>query len=121
MAQQRRRAGRIPHRESLPALGNKTLEPPSIELPFLDTKQVAQSARLEHIDAQRLAQPGDVDVNRLARVGRRRSRPELLDQAVAGHDLIRAKKNRLSRSVFLRPPSVTGSPSRVTSSGPRIR
>ena len=102
-------------------LADQLLEAPDVELPLMHAEDVAGTRRLQDVLAERLAQPRDVHLDGLARGRRRRPRPQVLDEAVAETTSFARRSSRLSSSLFLRPPSVTGSPSRLTSNGPRIR
>ena len=65
-----------------------------VQLVVVDPEAVAavrSRDRVVTVPSQRLAQLGDVDVDRLLRGRRRRRPPELVDQALAGDEFVRVQ------------------------------
>ncbi len=75
-------------RLALLARGGQPLESGEVELVLLDAQQVARRARLDTLLAERLAELGDVDLERLPPALRCLLVPECIDQAIGRHDLV---------------------------------
>src|SRR5205823_9340520 len=75
--------------------GKELLQARGVEPLGIDLEAVAPVRgrdRVVTVAGQRLAQLGDVDVDGLPRRGRRRLAPELVDQALAGDELVRVQE-----------------------------
>ena len=89
-----RRSRRLRFHE-IPAFGRKPLEPPGVDSLVVDPEHVPRRLRREHATVfwvDSLAQPGNEVLQHLRRSGRALLAPELLDQAVARHDLVGVKR-----------------------------
>ena len=84
-----------------------------------DEKLAGLAARA--VGLQHLAKLGDMDLKRLGRGLRRGAAPELIDQPVGGHDLVRVQKQDREQAALLLPSQGTDLPFSWTSSGPRMR
>ena len=85
-----------------PRLGHQALEPVQIDAIRLDAELVSAGAGDDHVTAERLAELGDVRLQDLRRGGRRTARPEILDQPVARHGLVRVQQQDCQESAWLR-------------------
>ena len=83
-----RRVGRQPAPEQAPSLVHQVLEAMEIEGVRLDPEDVARRPRRQHVGEKRLAEARDVDAQRAGGDRGRVLAPELVDQLVAGHDLV---------------------------------
>src|SRR5262245_16732982 len=75
-----------------PSLLLQSLETLEVELALLDVDEVAGLPRHDPLPTQRLAQLGDVYLQRLPRRLRRALRPQRVDQAIPGNDPVRAQQ-----------------------------
>ena len=103
-----------PEREGLPQalgcgrrlcpsrLGHETLEAVQIETIRLDAELVARRPGDDRLVAERLAELGDVRLQDLRRRGRRTTGPEILDQPVARHGLVRVQEQDRQERTWLR-------------------
>ena len=85
-----------------PGAADQRFEALQVELAWLDDEPVAGSARLDSAGAERLAEPGDVDLERLDRRGRRLLAPERVDQGLARHRFARAQQQSRQDRALLR-------------------
>jgi hypothetical protein len=103
-----------PERQSLAELGggrgrlgttrlrHQPLESSEIELVPIDAQDVAGRASGEHVAAERLAQPPDLDLDDLRRGRRRTFPPEPVDQLVGRDDLVRMQQEQREQRALLR-------------------
>ena len=104
-----------------PRLGDEILEPLQVELAWFDVERISRATRLDPVTAQELAQLRDVHLEGCARGVGRLPAPQLVDQALAGHDSFACSRSSASTARCWVPPSFRSRPSSSTSSGPRIR
>jgi hypothetical protein len=86
--------------------GKQLAEAPGVQLVEVDPEAVAAVCGLDRVVAvlsQRLAKLGDVDIDGLLRRRRGRRAPELVDQSLAGDELIRVQKQNRKDEPLLRP------------------
>ena len=76
------------------SIAEQLLEAGKIELRGLDLEEIAGRPRDEPALAQLLSQPRDVYLDALGRRRRRLVPPELVDQAVGRHDLVRVQEQQ---------------------------
>jgi hypothetical protein len=83
--------------------GDRALEPDRVELVGRQLEHVPVGVRRDRVPAvgELFAQQGDVDLNGLDRTGRRVLAPELVDQALPGHDLVRVEEQHREQSLLL--------------------
>jgi hypothetical protein len=79
----------------------QTLEASEVELVLCHPQAVAGRPRLQALLAERLAQPGDVHLQRLLGRLRRLVLPQGLDQAVTRDDLVRVQKQNGEQGALL--------------------
>jgi hypothetical protein len=88
--------------EVLPRARDQRLEALEVELARLEDDPVARAACLDPVGAQRLAQPGDVDLERLDRRGRRFLAPQRVDEGVARDRRAGPQQQRRQQRALLR-------------------
>jgi hypothetical protein len=121
LAEQARGRGGAPGSELPAGAADQRFEALQVELAGLEDDPVARAACLDPLGAERLPEPGDVDLERLDRRGRR-----LLAQSASTRESRgtaspeRSSSAASSARCFGRPRSI-GPPSARTSTGPRIR
>jgi hypothetical protein len=87
-------------RHRAPAVGEKLLEALGVQAAGLDPEQIPPGVRqqdraglaLRPARLERLSEPGHVDLQGARRCRRRSRTPEIIDEAIAGDDLVRAQQ-----------------------------
>ena len=102
-------------------LGHEALEAVQIEAARLDAELVAPRPRDDHVVAERLAELGDVRLQDLRRSGRRAAGPEILDQPVARHGLVRVQEQDRQERTWLRRVQRDNAPVRLPLRAARVR
>ena len=101
-APERERRLRVAAREEAARLPGPLLEAGQVEVAGVELEQVAARTRPDHVCLrQRAAQAGDVHLQRLRGVGGRRLRPEQLDQAAGGDDVVRVQEQERQQRPLL--------------------
>jgi hypothetical protein len=81
--------------EPAPALGDEPLEPVRVDLLGIERQLVAALARHhDPVAPERLAQPRDLDLDRLRSAGRRSLAPELVDQPIGAERLVAVEQEK---------------------------
>ena len=83
---------RRPRRVRAAGFVDESVEPLEIELPVARDEQVSGRARLDHAVPEELAQLRDVDLDAAQAACGRVVRPDLVEQAIGGHDGVRAQE-----------------------------
>jgi hypothetical protein len=89
-----------------PRLFEETFESTQVELVRLDLEQIAGRPGEQDLGAKRLAELRHVHLKRVHRSLGRRLAPDLIDEPIAAHDLIRVKKEDRKYSALPRAPKL---------------
>jgi hypothetical protein len=92
--------------ELRPARPTSVSEALQVELARVEDDPIARAACLDPVGAERLAEPGDVDLERLDRRGRRLLAPQCVDEGVPRDCLARTQQQRRQQRALLRAPQV---------------
>jgi hypothetical protein len=76
------------------ALRDQPFKALHVELAVLDANEVSGSTRLQHSGTEYPAEPGDIDLKRLASRFRRGLAPQHVDDLLGGDDLIRVQEKQ---------------------------
>jgi hypothetical protein len=101
LPQSHRSPGGISTRPELAAGLHELLEAVEIELTGGELDEIARSTGANTLGAERLTQPGDVDLERLPRGLGRALSPELVDQALGADDLVGVQEQDRQRRSLL--------------------
>ena len=104
-----------------PRTHDELLEPQQVERPRIGTELVRRGGGPDHDAAQHPAELRDVLLQDLRRGGGRSSAPQILDQAVTRHELVRVEEQDREQRPRFAAFRGTTRPSVTASSGPRMR
>ena len=85
-----------------PRVRDELLEPEQVERPRIGTKLVRRGGGPDHVAAERPAELRDVLLQDLRRGGGRSSAPQIVDQAVTRHELVRVEEQDREERPLLR-------------------
>jgi hypothetical protein len=105
--------------EVSPRARDQGLETLEVELPRFEHDAVARAACLDPLGAEHLAEPGDVDLERLDRRSRRRLAPQRVHQRFARDRRARPQQQSRQERALLRPPQVDRAAVRAGLDGPQ--
>ena len=118
--QRRNRDARVDG-EGFPRLPDELVEPRGVQLGLIEPQAVAGCVALDAVASDGLSEVRDVGLDDVPCLLGRIFAPDLVDQGVGGHELIRAEEEMCQDGALLRPAERYRAASVSTSIGPRTR
>ena len=101
------------HGEGLPRVPHELVEPCDVQLGVIESQAVAGCLALDPVAAERLAEVRDIGLDDVPGLIGRLFAPDLVDEGIGGHELVRADEEMRQDRALLRPAERDGAASRV--------